>query len=69
VRLNKLCVYDGEEWVDALRIFEMQCGGTLRYILHHIEDEDLLVFNSLEEALKAAGKRVALESPRVGTCP
>jgi hypothetical protein len=67
--LKKLCVYDGEEWVDVLRIYEVPCDGMLRYILRHIEDEDLYVFDSLGEVLEAARRRVAMESPRVGPCP
>jgi hypothetical protein len=68
--LNKLCVYDGEEWVDTLRIYEVPCNGMLRYILHHIEDEDMYVFDSVGEALEAAARRVSFSNaPRVGGCP
>ena len=68
--LNKLCIYDGEEWVDTLRIYEVPCNGMLRYVLHHIEDEDMYIFDSLEEALEAAARRVAFDrAPRVGSCP
>ena len=68
-KLKMLCVFDEEEWVDTLRIYEVPCDGMLRYILHHIEDEDMYIFDSLRDALKAAGRRVAPESPRVGPCP
>jgi len=67
--LNKLCVYDGGEWVDTLRIYEVPCNGMLRYVLHHIEDEDMYIFDSLEEVLEAAGRRVALDRPRIDKCP
>ncbi len=67
--LKKLCVYDGEEWIDVLRIHEVPCDGMLRYILHHIEDEDLYVFDSLAELLEAARRRVALDKPRIDKCP
>jgi len=67
--LRKLCVYDGEEWVDTLRIYEVPCGGMLRYILHHIEDEDMHIFDSVKETLEAARRRVSLNAPRVGPCP
>jgi hypothetical protein len=67
--LNKLCIYDGEEWVDTLRIYEVPCNGMLRYILHHIEDEDMYIFDSLREALEAAGRRVALGKPHIDKCP
>jgi hypothetical protein len=68
-KLKILCVYDGEEWVDVLRIYEVPCDGMIRHILHHIEDEDMYVFDSVREALQAARRRVAMESPRVGPCP
>jgi hypothetical protein len=69
-KLKKLCVFDGEEWVDTLRIYEVPCNGMLRYILHHIEDEDMYIFDSLREALEAAARRVSFSNgPRVGSCP
>jgi hypothetical protein len=68
--LNKLCVYDGEEWVDTLRIYEVPCNGMIRYILHHIEDEDMYIFDSVGEALEAAARRVSFSNaPRAGPCP
>ncbi len=68
--LNKLCIYDGEEWVDVLRVYEVPCDGMIRYVLRHIEDEDLHVFDSLRDLLEAAGRRVALgRSARVDKCP
>jgi hypothetical protein len=67
--LRKLCVYDGETWIDTLRIYEVPCNGMIRYILRHIEDEDMYVFDSINEALQVAQRRVAMESPRVGPCP
>jgi len=68
--LNKLCVYDGEEWVDTLRIYEVPCNGMLRYVLHHIEDEDMYIFDSVGEALEAAARRVSFSNaPRASTCP
>ncbi len=68
-KLKMLCIYDGEDWVDVLRVYEVPCNGMIRYVLRHIEDEDLHVFDSLAELLEAAGRRVTLESPRVGPCP
>jgi hypothetical protein len=69
-KLKMLCVYDGEEWVDTLRIYEVPCNGMLRYVLHHIEDEDMYIFDSLKEALEAAARRVAFDNePHVGSCP
>jgi len=67
--LKKLCVYDGKEWADTLRIYEVPCGGMLRYILHHIEDEDMYIFDSVKEALEKAAKRVSLNASRIGPCP
>jgi hypothetical protein len=69
-KLKMLCVYDGEEWVDTLRIYEVPCNGMIRYILHHIEDEDMFIFDSVGETLEAAARRVAFSNaPRVGPCP
>ena len=68
--LSRLCVYDGEEWVDTLRIYEVPCNGMLRYVLHHIEDEDMYIFDSVGEALEAAQRRVSFSNaPRAGPCP
>jgi len=68
--LSKLCIYDGEEWVDTLRIYEVPCNGALRYVFHHIEDEDMFIFDSLKEVLEAAGRRISFSNvPRVGRCP
>jgi len=69
-KLKTLCVFDGEEWVDTLRIYEVPCGGALRYVLRHIEDEDMYIFDSVGEALEAAARRVAFDNePRVSACP
>jgi len=69
-KLKMLCVFDGEEWVDTLRIYEVPCNGMLRYVLHHIEDEDMYIFDSLREALEAAARRVAFDrAPRASACP
>jgi hypothetical protein len=67
--LSKLCVYDGEEWVDTLRIYEVPCDGMLRYVLSHIEDEDVFIYDDVKELLEAAARRVAMQSPRLGPCP
>ncbi len=69
-KLKMLCVYDGEEWVDTLRIYEVPCNGMIRYVLRHIEDEDMYIFDSVGEALEAAARRVSFaNAPRVGPCP
>jgi len=69
-RLKMLCIYDGEDWVDVLRVYEVPCNGMIRYILHHIEDEDMYVFDSIKDALEAAGRRVSFSNvPRIGRCP
>ena len=69
-RLKMLCVFDGEEWVDTLRVYEVPCNGALRYILHHIEDEDMYIFDSLRDVLEAAARRVSFSNaPRAGPCP
>jgi hypothetical protein len=69
-KLKMLCVFDGEEWVDTLRIYEVPCNGMLRYVLHHIEDEDMYIFDSVGETLQAASRRVGFSNaPRTGPCP
>jgi hypothetical protein len=68
--LNKLCIYVGEDWIDVLRIYEVPCNGMIRYVLHHIEDEDMYVFDSIKDALEAAGRRVVFDRPpHVDKCP
>jgi hypothetical protein len=67
--LGKLCVYDGDEWVDVIRVYEVPCDGMLRYVFHHIEDEDAFVFDNIKELLEAAARRVAMVNPRLGPCP
>jgi len=67
--MRKLCIYDGEEWVDVLRIYEVPCNGMMRYILHHIEDEDMYIFDSVGEALEAAARRISFSNaPHVEPC-
>jgi len=69
MRLRKLCIYDGEEWVDVLRIYEVPCDGMLRYVLSHIEDEDVFVYDDVKELLEAAARRVVMQAPRLDSCP
>jgi len=67
MKMKMWCVYDGKEWVDTIRIYEVPTGG---FVLMHIEDEDLHFFHNLEDVLKAAAQRVSFNSaPRVGPCP
>jgi hypothetical protein len=67
MKLKMFCLYDGEEWIDTLRIYEVPTGG---YVLMHIEDEDLHFFHTVEAAVEAAAKRVTFENkPRAGPCP
>jgi hypothetical protein len=69
-KLKMLCIYDGEEWVDTLRVYEVPCNGMIRYILHHIEDEDMHIFDSVGETLETAARRVSFSNaPRVDKCP
>jgi hypothetical protein len=67
MKMKMMCIYDGEEWVDTLRIYEVPTGG---YVLLHIEDEELHFFYNIDETLQAATRRVSFNSvPRVDTCP
>jgi hypothetical protein len=62
-----MCIYDGEKWVDTLRIYEVPTGG---YVLLHIDDEELHFFYNIDETLQVATRRVSFNSvPRVDTCP
>jgi hypothetical protein len=67
--LHRLCVFDRDEWVDVLRVYEVPCDGMIRYVFHHIEDEDVFVYDDVKELLEAARRRVAVEEPRLGPCP
>ena len=66
--LQKICVYTASgEWVDTVRIYRTRDG----YLVMHIEDEDIYVFDSLEDALAyVAAERFHLDEPvKVGECP
>ena len=67
MKMKMMCIYDGEEWVDTLRIYEVPTGG---YVLLHIEDEELHFFHNIDEALQVATRRVSFNNvPRADTCP
>jgi len=67
--LSKLCVYAGE-WIDTIRIHKCECDGAIRYIVHHTEEEDLWVFDSIKEALEFIERElVAVDRLSVGECP
>jgi len=66
--LQKICVYTASgEWIDTVRIYRTGDG----YLVAHIEDEDIYVFDSLEDALAyVAAERLHLDEPvKVGECP
>jgi len=69
--LRRLCVYAGGDWVDVVRLYEMPCGGMLRYVVRHNEEEGLWVFDGVEEALGFIAREfVDVDAPlRVGECP
>ena len=67
--LSKLCVYAGE-WIDTIRIHKVPCDGAIRYVVHHTEEEDLWVFDTVEEALKFIERElVVADRLRIGECP
>jgi len=70
MELRRLCVYAGD-WVDVVRLYEMPCDGMLRYVVRHMEEEGLWVFDSVEEALGFIAREfVVTDVPlRVGECP
>jgi hypothetical protein len=66
--LQKICVYTASgDWVDTVRIYKH--GG--KYLVAHIEDEDIYAFDSLEDALRYIGtERLSIDEPlKVGECP
>jgi len=66
--LQKLCVYTASgEWIDTVRIYKY--GG--KYLVMHIEDEDVYEFDSLEDALRYIGtERLHVDEPvETGECP
>jgi len=71
MRLRKYCIFRGQEWIDVIRIHEVPCDGMIRYVVHHTEEEDLWVFDSVEEMLEFVAREfVATDKPlRVGECP
>jgi hypothetical protein len=72
-KLRKYCLYagGGAEWIDTIRIYAVGCDGMIRYVVRHMEEEDLYVFDSVSEALEFVGREfVDVGGPlRVGECP
>jgi len=70
-RLRKYCVYKGDEWIDIVRIYEMPCDGMIRYVVRHMEEEDMWVFDSPLEVLEFVRHEfiVADKPLRIGECP
>jgi len=72
MKLRKYCVFRGHEWIDTIRIHEVPCDGMIRYVVHHVEEEDLHVFDSVSEALEfIATEYVVCDGCklRIGECP
>jgi len=68
-RLKKYCVFKGQEWIDVIRIHALPAGG---YIVHHTEEEDLHLFDSIQEALEFIATEYIASKPsqlRIGECP
>jgi len=71
-KLKKLCLYadGGSEWIDIIRIYAVGCDGMVRYVVRHMEEEDLYVFDSMSEALEFVKKEYIDKSfIKVGECP
>jgi hypothetical protein len=70
-KLRKYCLYAGDEWVDVIRIHTVPCDGMLRYIVRNVEEEDVYIADSVEEALELIMREfVATDrSLRIGECP
>jgi len=70
-RLKKLCVFTGDDWVDVVRIHVLPHDGATYYIVHHMEEEDLHAFGSVEEALEFIKREYVDVKSRlhIGECP
>ena len=72
MRLRKYCIFKEQEWIDVIRIHEVPCDGMIRYVVHHVEEEDLHVFDSVSETLEfIATEYVVCDGCklRIGECP
>jgi hypothetical protein len=71
MELRKLCVYDRTGgWVDIVRLYEMPCDGVLRYVVRHMEEEDMWVFDRLKDALEFISRELVAVGPLyAGECP
>ena len=72
MKLRKYCVFRGHEWIDTIRIHEVPCDGMIRYVVHHTEEEDLHVFDNIQEALEFIATEYIASKPsqlRIGECP
>jgi len=69
-RLKKYCVFKGQEWIDIIRIYAIPCDGMIRYLVRHMEEEDMWIFDSVEEALEFV-KREFVDKLylKIGECP
>jgi len=68
--LRKYCLYAGDDWVDVIRIHPVPCDGALRYIVRHTEEDELHIFDSIDEALQFI-KKEYVDKPhlKIGECP
>jgi len=72
MRLRKYCIFKEQEWIDVIRIHEVPCDGMIRYVVHHVEEEDLHVFDSVSQALEFIATEYIASKPsqlRIGECP
>jgi len=73
-KLRKYCLYaaGGDEWVDIIRLYAIECDSGTQYLVRHMEEgDDLFLFRTLSEALEFI-KREFLDDKlflKVGECP
>ncbi len=69
-KLRNLCVYAGGEWVDVVRVHPVPCDGMIRYVVRHMEEEDMWIFDSASEALEFVKKELVDKLDlKIGECP
>jgi hypothetical protein len=71
-KLRKYCLYAGDDWVDVIRIHPVPCDGMIRYVVRHTEEEDMWIFDSIQEALEFIATEYIDSKPsrlHIGECP
>ena len=70
-KLNKFCIYAGDEWISGIRLYSIGCGGGSKYLLLDVDEGTIYAFDRIEDAVAFAkreyiGERLFI---RIGECP